>query len=58
MAVDNQRGELFLRMGAADEGGRREKRPQPGECDSRIAEENAGIVAIPSVQGAALQNNV
>src|SRR6516165_4361156 len=32
--------------------------PAPGECDSRIAEEFAGTVAVPSVQGFEPQNKV
>src|SRR5215467_4534379 len=32
--------------------------PAPGECDSRIAEEFAGKVAVPSVQGLGPQNKV
>src|ERR1700726_3681117 len=30
----------------------------PAECDSRIADPNAGTVAVPSVHGAPLQNRV
>src|SRR5580693_2681336 len=32
--------------------------PGPGDWDTRIAEPNAGIVAVPSVQGEALQKYV
>ena len=32
--------------------------PGPAECDSRIADPNAGTVAVPSVHGALLQNKV
>src|ERR1700722_5712608 len=32
--------------------------PGPAECDSRIPDPNAGTVAVPSVHGALLQNNV
>src|SRR6202022_2779250 len=38
--------------------GDEKRNPAPGECDSRIAEENGGTVAFPSTQGFALQKSV